>query len=797
MSNTGVPFNQQQFEQKILQFCTTLGLQTPHQLNLAQWYQAIAQTVSTLAYTQSPQQDQTQRHVNYLSMEFLIGRLTGNNLLNLGWYEKVQTYLQQYHINLSDLLEQERDPALGNGGLGRLAACYLDSMATVAQPATGYGLHYQYGLFKQSFDQGAQSEEGDAWARDTYPWQTYQSGRNLCVGFGGNVTTDHTNRSQWIPAVTIQAKAYDLPVVGYANGIVQALRLWQADNEQQFDLNCFNAGDYLHAEKEVINATALTKVLYPNDNHPNGQKLRLMQQYFHCACSIADIIQRHLTAGYQLDELAQYQVIQLNDTHPTLAIPELMRVLLDHYHFSWEKAWHICQQTFAYTNHTLLPEALEQWDQTLLQQLLPRHFQIIDKINFIFHQTVKQTFGDNSAIWQKIAILFDHRVCMANLCVVACAKVNGVAQLHSDLIISDLFPEYHRLYPNKFCNVTNGITPRRWLRLANPNLAKLLDKIIQGDWTKHLDLLNQVEKYLDEPNFREEYQQIKQQNKLLLTNEIEQSLGLKVNPNAIFDVQIKRFHEYKRQHLNLLHIIHCYQQLKHNPNLDFTPRLFIFAGKAAPGYYLAKNIILAINKVAEVINNDPMVNQKMQIAFLPDYRVSLAEKIIPAADISEQISMAGKEASGTGNMKLALNGALTLGTLDGANIEIAQYVGEENIIIFGHTVDSIRVLLQQGYDPHYYYQQNPAIKNAIDFLRTKAVCGNNPELFTPLIDSLVKQDPFLVLADFESYALAQQEVAKRYLDRENWLKSTILNTARLGIFSSDRSIRDYQQRIWL
>lgn len=585
-------------------------------------------------------------------------------------------------------------------------------------------------------------------------------------------------------------------MLGYANGIVQSLRLWQADNEQQFDLASFNNGDYLQAEKNVIDAKALTKVLYPNDNHSTGQQLRLMQQYFHCACSINDIIQRHLLAGYSLEQLPQYQLIQLNDTHPTLAIPELMRVLLDHYNFDWDKAWNICQRTFAYTNHTLLPEALEQWDQRLFERLLPRHFQIIDKINTIFHQQVKQQFGDDNQIWQKVAILFGCRVRMANLCVVACFKVNGVAKIHSDLIISDLFPEYHQLFPQKFCNVTNGITPRRWIRLANPALANLLDRTIDGDWTKDLALLSQFEQYIEDQEIREEYQQIKQQNKLILAEEIQQSLGLQVNPNAIFDVQIKRFHEYKRQHLNLLNIIHCYQQLKDNPNQEFTPRLFVFSGKAAPGYYLAKNIIYAINQVARVINNDKSVQDKLQVAFLPDYRVSLAEKIIPAADVSEQISMAGKEASGTGNMKLALNGALTLGTLDGANIEIAQNVGNENIIIFGHTVESIRTLLQQGYNPKQYYQHHLELKNAIDFLLSPQLCGTDTTCFQPLIESLLTQDPFLVLADFDSYVKAQQEVGKRYLDQDSWVRSTMLNTARLGIFSSDRSIRDYQQRIW-
>ncbi|WGE33187.1 glycogen/starch/alpha-glucan family phosphorylase [Actinobacillus genomosp. 1] len=787
------------FERSLQAYCEERSL-NPTQLSDQQWYQLVAQVAHQAALQFFPKNAPLvdTRKVNYLSMEFLVGRLLGNNLQNLGVYQYVVDEVAKYGKTLVDILEQETDPAFGNGGLGRLAACYLDSMASLAQPAVGYGLHYQYGLFKQSFDwAGRQHEEGDAWGRDFFPLQSHRADFRQQVGFAGEVHHIAGDKYEWQPAWTIYGEAFDLPVVGY-KGVQQPLRLWQGYSETTFDLAKFNDGDYLDSESMVIDASKITKVLYPNDNHQNGKELRLMQQYFHCACSVADIIKNHLAKGRTLDQLAEFEVIQLNDTHPAISIPELMRLLLDQYGYSWEKAWSICSKVFAYTNHTLLPEALEQWDQNLVAKLLPRHLIIIERINLELYQQVKACFTEDELanVWDETAIIANNRVRMANLCVVGSFAVNGVAQIHSDLVISDLFPAYAKLFNGRFHNVTNGITPRRWIRQANPLLSALLDQHIEGDWTQNLELLRQIEPLAENSAFQTAYAEIKQQNKQALAQVIEETLGIQVNQNAIFDVQIKRFHEYKRQHLNLLNIIATYQELKANPDMPFVPRVFIFAGKAAPGYFMAKQIIQAINNVAHIINHDPEMQGKLQVAFLPNYSVSLAEKIIPAADVSEQISLAGKEASGTGNMKLALNGAITLGTLDGANVEIAEFAGEENVVIFGHTVESVRELREKGYVSREYYEQDEVLRKAIDALADGSFAGGNQEIFEPLVYDLLNKDYFCVLADFASYREAQQEVAKRYQNQTAWLKSTILNTARLGSFSSDRSIRDYQTRIW-
>lgn len=801
-------FDKSAFKISMVQHLTQLG-HAPETAQQRDWYLALGRalaehTTGDLVATENDQAIKQAKSVNYLSLEFLIGRLTGNNLISMGLYDVIAEAVGELGLGLTDLLEQERDPSLGNGGLGRLAACFMDSLAAQQYPAVGYGLHYEYGLFRQSFDQGAQQEAPDAWREpEGYPWEVVRPDLTQTIGFYGHVEVveeaGYTYR-QWVPSLKIQAMPWDLPIVGYQSNTVYPLRLWEGRALTPFALDAFNAGEYTHAQQADIDAGNLTKVLYPNDNHDAGKTLRLMQQYFHSAASVGDILRRHLEAGHALAALPEYETIQLNDTHPTIAIPELMRVLLDDYRLGWDEAWAIASRTFAYTNHTLLPEALETWSESLMAELLPRHMEIIFEINHRFLQDVEQKWPGDVRKQQVLSVIDDQgerMVRMANLCVIGSYAVNGVAALHSQLVKRDLFPEFDALYPGRIQNVTNGITPRRWLKFCNPDLSNLISEKIGEQWPAQLEQLEQVAQYADDADFQKTFMAVKKRNKQRLADWVKSNLDITLNTDAIFDVQIKRLHEYKRQHLNLLHVISLYQRLLNEPNFDMAPRVVFFAAKAAPGYELAKSIIFAINKVAETINNDPRVGDKLKVVFIPDYRVSMAEIIIPAADVSEQISMAGKEASGTGNMKMALNGALTIGTMDGANVEIREEVGDDNIYIFGLDVDGVTELRQKGYQPETAYQNQPLLKAALDSLLDETFTPGQPGLLRPVFDSVMTSgDPYLCLADFADYVRAHNDIDRDYRDMSQWARKAILNTALVGKFSSDRSIRDYVNNIW-
>ncbi|MCW8090655.1 glycogen/starch/alpha-glucan phosphorylase [Alteromonas sp. ASW11-130] len=745
------------------------------------------------------------RAVHYFSAEFLMGRLLSNNMHNLGLFNTAQEALKELGVELTDIMEEEPDMALGNGGLGRLAACFIDSLATMELPAIGYGLHYEHGLFRQEIKSGAQIERPDSWRDYGNPWEICRPESIQDVSLYGYVETKYGDngriQKEWHPGVIVKGVPWDIPVVGYGGKTVNVLRLWQSESSDYFNWDVFNAGGYVDAQRENVHAETISKVLYPNDETEAGKELRLIQQYFFCSCSLKDIIRRYKRAhGDDWSRFVEQVVIQLNDTHPAIAIPELMRILVDRAELDWDKAWDICTQVFAYTNHTLLPEALEKWPARMIEKILPRHLEIIYEINHRFMALVDKKWPGDNQIKAKLSIIEEGNekmVRMGNLSVIGSFAVNGVAEIHSRLVKQNLFPEFEALWPGKITNVTNGITPRRWLKACNPALSELIDKKVGDDWPLHLKKLEGLAKHADNKTFQKQFMKVKQANKQLLANEIKQTLNIDVDVNAIFDVQIKRLHEYKRQHLNLLHIMALYRRILENPDYDMHPRVFIFGAKAAPAYHLAKDIIYAINMVGNKINNDPRVRNKIKVVFLPNYRVSLAEKMIPASDVSEQISTAGKEASGTGNMKLALNGAVTIGTLDGANIEIAEEVGEDNIFIFGMTVEEVEGLKNKGYNPLDYYYRDAEIKAILDWLETDYFTPGKPGALVSIKQSLLDQgDAYMVLADFRAYSDAQSKVDEAYRDKERWAKMAIINTAKMGKFTSDRSIQDYVDKIW-
>ena len=745
------------------------------------------------------------RRAYYLSLEYLMGRLLLNNLHNSGLYASTREALTELGQDFGAIADEEADMGLGNGGLGRLAACFLDSLATLNLPAVGYGIHYEFGLFRQEFRNGHQVEHPDVWQEKGCPWEIMRPNYAQEVKLYGRIEHRMDDKGQfhpeWVGYRTVEGVPFDVPIVGYGGDTVNFLRLWESKASEEFDLDVFNEGGYVEAVREKAMGETISKVLYPNDTTEMGKELRLVQQYFFVSCSLQDIIRRFFDGHNGWSEFPEFNVIQLNDTHPAVAVPELMRLLVDVYHMEWSRAWSIVRETFNYTNHTLLPEALEKWSVPLFERVLPRHLEIIYEINRRFlEEEVEAMWPGDDAKKAALSVIEEgspKMVRMAFLSVVGSSHVNGVAALHTQLLKRHMFASFNELYPGKFVNMTNGITPRRWLLACNPKLGELITDKVGADWPRLLEKVRDLEQYAGKADFQERFMAVKRANKEAFAAFAREACGVELDAGAIFDVQIKRLHEYKRQHLNLLHILTLYRRLLNDPDYDMHPRVFIFGAKAAPGYALAKCIIRAINKVGERVNRDPRVNGKLKVVFPDNYNVSLAERMIPAADVSEQISTAGKEASGTGNMKLALNGALTLGTLDGANVEIRDEVGEENIFIFGKTVEEVEAIRERGYNPYDLYNKNWELKSVIDWLRSDYFTPGEEHAFAPICDSLLEGgDPFLVLADYADYVRAQERVDAAFRDTARWAEMAILNTARVGRFSSDRTIREYAEHIW-
>lgn len=743
------------------------------------------------------------KKVYYLSLEFLMGSLLGNSIINLGLYDDVYKIMKEIGFGLESIIEEEPDMGLGNGGLGRLAACFIESMATMKLPAMGYGIRYEYGIFEQDIENGYQVEKPDHWLRYGNPWEVIRPELTYRIKFNGtvrnNFTSDGKLHFEWINTEDVLAVAYDTPVPGYKNKTVNNLRLWSAKATDDFNFSEFNKGDYISAMQNKDMSEIISKVLYPNDNIPSGKLLRLKQEYFFVSATIQDIIRQFKRNNTDFKLFPEKVAIQLNDTHPAIAIPELLRILLDEENLEWDDAFEITKNTFGYTNHTVVPEALEVWPVSLMQMLLPRHMQLIFEINQRFLNEFRRKPGVTDDIIRDVSIIgegYEKTVRMANLAIIGSHSVNGVAQLHTEILKKSLFKHFYNAEPEKFNNKTNGISQRRFLKQANPFLSKLISDKIGESWILNLSDLKKLEDLQFDDEFLENWRDSKWVNKLNLSEYVKNNYGIDLNPTSMFDCQIKRIHEYKRQLMNVLHTIHLYNRIKDNPEENILPRTVLFAGKAAPGYYMAKLIIKLINSVAEVVNNDPEVGDKLKVLFLKNYSVSLAEKIIPASDLSEQISTAGLEASGTGNMKFALNGALTIGTLDGANIEIKNEVGDENIFIFGLEAEEVERIRASGYNPRMIYENNSNLKRIIDMIASDYFNKNEPGIFRHIVDSLLYHDYYFVLADFQSYIDKQAEVESEYRNVDRWTKKSILNVARIGKFSSDRTIKEYAEEIW-
>ena len=738
------------------------------------------------------------RRVYYLSMEFLIGRTLSNAMIAEGIYDVAQKALAELNVDLEEIIEKEVDPGLGNGGLGRLAACFMDSLATLAIPAMGYGIRYEYGMFRQKIENGQQVERPDDWLEKGAPWEFMRPSQRFSIDFGGHIYFEG-KKCIWNPAEKVTALAYDQMIPGYKNDSASTLRLWSAHGGEVFDLAEFNRGDHLAAVATRSANQNLSRVLYPDDSTWNGRELRLRQEYFLVSASLQDILRRHFRTHGTLDNLADKVAIHLNDTHPTLAIPELMRILIDLHGYSWQNAWDVTRRIFSYTCHTLMSEALETWPVEMMAKILPRHLQMIFEINDHFLEYVKTYVTTDMEFIRRVSLIEEghqRKVRMGWLSVVGSHKVNGVAAIHSDLMVSSTFADFARIYPERFTNVTNGITPRRWLAVANPKLAALFDQYIGSEWRCDLSQIEKLKAFADKGEFKRAVADIKYDNKAKLAQYVKKTLNIDLDPHALFDVQVKRIHEYKRQMLNVLHIIARYNEMLAHPEKDWQPRVFILAGKAASAYYAAKQTIRLINDVANVINNDERLKGRLKVVFIPNYSVSLAQLIIPAADISEQISLAGTEASGTSNMKFALNGALTLGTLDGANVEILDNVGEDHIFIFGNTVEQVEALRREGYRPFDYYQNDEQLREVIDQIIRGDFSPEEPNRYHSLIQGLQYHDYYQSFADFHSYVEAQKAVDKKYQDRDAWIASTIQNMVNMGFFSSDRTILEYAKNIW-